>query len=92
MWCLGSQQASPALRHARLWVAGWGQCCVAGTTANGCAAVPVNVPSYASSPATQCHAAELCSLYDWQRLAASGKSSRCAWYFPGLLTVSDKAV
>ncbi|KAI3429327.1 hypothetical protein D9Q98_005422 [Chlorella vulgaris] len=47
---------------------------------------PVLSPEYMARVVPRLTAAELCSLYDWQRLAASGKSSRCAWYFPGLLT------
>lgn len=38
-------------------------------------------------PRCRLTSAELCGLYDWQGLAASGSSVRCPWYFPGLLQV-----
>ncbi|KAL4427454.1 hypothetical protein ABPG77_000743 [Micractinium sp. CCAP 211/92] len=46
---------------------------------------PICTAEYMQRCVPRLTASELCSLYDWEWLAAGGDPARCPWYFPGLL-------
>ncbi|PSC67149.1 ACCUMULATION AND REPLICATION OF CHLOROPLASTS chloroplastic [Micractinium conductrix] len=63
----------------RRWVAAPG---TAGRRPDG---QPVCTAEYMERVLPHLTAGELCSLYDWEWLAAGADPARCPWYFPGLL-------